>query len=148
MKFVQKKQINIMIALCISVLFVTIFSIHVYNQKNILTSYYPTTDTVVYDMKIEDLKIEKDWLKSYHLLSSLLLISSERIFMFECKENYKDQIILKVHEYVDALKSQFKNSKELALISNYQEYIKDDFYILIISNKADKIMKEIKKRIS
>ena len=32
--------------------------------------------------------------------------------------NYFDTL---KNEYVDALKSQFKNSKELALISNYQE---------------------------
>lgn len=136
--------------LCICVLMVVIFLIQMYDQKTKLISYYPDTTTFMYDMQKEELKeeigIPEKWLYSYHVLSSLFLVSSERVLLFECKVDKKDEVIEKVHAYIEKLKKQFENSDEIQWINQYQEYTNDRYYVVVISKNAKQIMDDIKRR--
>ena len=74
----------------------------------------------------------------------MFLTSAERILMFSCEENRQYEVIESAHDYVDALKKTFKNSDQLTYIQNYEEYVKDNYFILVISEDAKSILTFIK----
>ena len=146
MKKIQKICIGCLIlGICMLVISLLVF----FNKRHALSYIYPETSVAMYDMTRIEIQevigIEEEWIVQEHVLSSMILTSSQRIFMFECnnKEKVKEMLFL----YIEELKEQFKNSSELKWIENYKVYEKDNFYILIISDQNEKIMEEISERI-
>lgn len=139
--------------MCLSIIIVIfVFTmIFYFSNKNYLKTIYPQTQNALYDMEekevIDTLGIKKEWIKSQHALSSIVLISAERIFMFSCNEDHIEDVRNACLSYVDTLKQQFNNSSELNIVKSYKEYYKDTYYILVISEDATSILKEIKERI-
>lgn len=146
----KKKQKYCIIAVCILLFITSIFLIFKFNEKDLLPAFYPTSETALYDLEQEDLTeigIEAEWVKSYHALSSLLAISCERIFMFEVETNRMDLVKETCHAYIKKLKKEFANSSQEGILKDYEEYVDEDYYILVISKKANTIMNSIKERI-
>ena len=147
MNYVKKQVKYCIIGLCIFVCSITLICIYTFSRQHVLMQIYPPTTTAMYDASIhmiKDLKIDESWIKQSHLLVSMFLTSAERILMFSCEENRQDEVIESAHDYVDALKKTFKNSDQLTYIQNYEEYVKDNYYILVISEDAKSILTFIK----
>ena len=147
----NKKKIMIL-TVAIFIFCFTIGFIQIYQKKHILSSFYPDTATLVYDMQIEDigkeLQIKKEWIISYHVLVSLFLTSSERIYLFECEEDYIDDVKKACLKKKNELLKQCNNSEEKKIILEAEEYYEESYCILIISENAKSIMQEVRKELS
>lgn len=141
----KSKKYSIM-ALCIILLVVGVLLIVQFERKDKFASYYPNSETTLCDMKLNVLDIKEDSLKNYHLMSSILAISAERIFIFEVKEGKMNEVKQACLAYLLKLKKQFHNSSQKKLINNYTQFESDKYYIFMISNQSEEMMKSIKER--
>lgn len=141
----KSKKYSIM-ALCIILLIVGVLIIVKFNHKDKFASYYPSSETTLYDMKLNALGIEEDSLKNYHLMSSILAISAERIFIFEVKEGNMNEVKQACQTYLLKLKKQFANSSQKKLIESYTQFENGNYYVFMISNQSEEMMKSIKER--
>lgn len=148
----MKKQMKYcIIGVCICICICTCICIYTFHENHKLMEFYPSTQGAMYDLNMDDLEkigIQKQWVKEAHAMASMVLVSSESVFLFHCKQEYEDLIIQTMHLYVDTLKKQYAHSDQIKYISDYQEYLQDGYYVLVISEKADDIIKEVKAYLS
>lgn len=143
----MKKYSIILLGVILSIL-VIIISVGIYNRYELM-DYDIETKTFVYEFSEEDiikkLDIDIDWLKDYKVLSSLSNLEYERIMLFCVQEGYMEDIKRKANDYLDALKIQFSDDAD-EIEKQCKVFAKDDIYIMVISQNANTIIKQLKER--
>lgn len=137
--------------MCIILFIVTIvISISIYNRYELM-DYDIDAESFVYEFSEEDiikeLDMDIDWLKDYKVLASLSNLEYERIMLFHVQEGYMEDVKRKVNAYIDTLKIQYSDDAN-QIEKQCVVFEKDDNYIIVISENANTIIKQLKERIN
>lgn len=116
-------------------------------KKDKLASLYVDTQYQMHDLEKKEivslLSIEEMKIESCHVMKSILNISSEMIFMFKTTPEYVPLLKDSIDMYLDGIQTKY-DENEKKYIFDRRIYEKDGYYVVVISKKADNIIKEIK----